>query len=109
MNQNIVGAVITAAIGLLIAFINYMLSKSVLIKSPERYSLITVARQLLQIGFLVVVYFVGEKTSLADPTYLLVGAVVGMTVPMLLFTKKLIDINSTAVKNKTEKEDEADG
>lgn len=109
MNQNIIGAVITAAIGLLIAFINYTLSKRVLIKSPERYSLITVARQLLQIGFLIVVYFVGEKTRLADPTYLLVGAVVGMTVPMLFFTKKLLDINSTATKNKTEKEDEADG
>lgn len=109
MNHNIIGAVITAVVGLLIAFINYTLSKRVLIKSPERYSLITVARQLLQIGFLVVVYFVGEKTQLADPTYLLVGAVIGMTVPMLFFTKKLLDINNTAAKNKTEKEDEADG
>ena len=109
MNHNITGAVITAAAGVLISFANYDMSKKVLIKAPERYSLITVARQILQIGFLVLVYFAGEKTQLADPTYLLVGAVAGMTVPMLFFTKKLLDVNNTAQKQKNEKGGDSDG
>lgn len=74
MSYNIIGAVTAAVAGVLIAFVNYVFSKKVLIKAPEKYSLITVARQILQVGFLVIVYFVGEKTQLADPVYLLAEA-----------------------------------
>lgn len=109
MNRNITGALITAGIGVLIAFINYLISKNVLIKAPQRYSLITVGRQVLQIGFLALVYLTGAKTEFADPAYLLVGAVLGMTLPMLYFTKKLLRINETIEKKKEEKGDEADG
>lgn len=109
MSYNIIGAVTAAVAGVLIAFVNYVFSKKVLIKAPEKYSLITVARQILQVGFLVIVYFVGEKTQLADPVYLLVGAVAGMTVPMFFFTKKLLVINNSTVNTAKEKEAEADG
>lgn len=109
MNHNIIGAAVAAVSGLLVAFLNYLLSKKVLIKAPEKYSLITVARQILQIGFLAVAYFVGTKTQFADPVYLMVGAVLGMTVPMVFFTKKLLNINGATVNNKNEKEAEADG
>lgn len=109
MNHNIIGAAAALFSGLIIAFINYCISKKVLIKAPEKYSLITVARQILQIGFLAVVYFIGTKTQIADPAYLLVGAVLGMTVPMLFFTKKLLVINGSAAQTKNKKEDEADG
>ena len=109
MSYNIIGAVTAAVAGVLIAFVNYVFSKKVLIKAPEKYSLITVARQILQVGFLVIVYFVGENTQLADPVYLLVGAVAGMTVPMFFFTKKLLVINNSTVNTAKEKEAEADG
>lgn len=107
MSHNIIGAFVTAVIGLLIAFINYSFSKKVLEKTPEKYALITVARQILQIGFLAIVYFVGTKTQVADVIYLLVGAVLGMTVPMFYFTKKLLTLNESFVK--TKKEDDANG
>ncbi len=107
MNYDIIGAVVAAATGLLIAFANYIISKKILIKAPEKYSLITVVRQVIQVGFLAVVYFVGTKTGIADPVYLLVGAVLGMTVPMFFFTKKLLSVNeSLQNKIKNEKEDE---
>ena len=109
MNHNIIGAIVAAIAGVVIALINYILSKKVLINAPKKYSLITVVRQILQVGFLVVVYFTGTKTQLADPVYLLIGAVLGMTVPMIYFTKKLLLINETEAKAKNKKEDEADG
>lgn len=109
MNHNITGAAAAMISGLVIAFINYLISKKVLLKAPQKYSLITVARQILQVGFFVLVYFVGTKTKLADPTYLLVGAVVGLTVPMIFFTKKLLAVNDLTVSYKKEKEAETDG
>ena len=109
MNCNIIGAAATLALGAVIAFVNYSFSKKVLIKAPEKYSLVTVVRQVLQIGFLALVYLIGTKTQLADPMYLLVGAVLGMTVPMFFFTKKLLVINGSAVSSKKEKEADTDG
>lgn len=97
------------ASGLLVAFVNYLFSKKVLIKAPQKYSLITVARQILQVGFLAIVYLIGTKTELADPVYLLVGAVIGMTVPMIFFTKKLLLVNDSVSTSKIEKEAETDG
>ncbi len=109
MNHSIIWIAAATVSGLAVACINYIFSKTVLIKAPEKYSLATVGRQILQVGFLALVYLVGSKTQLADPVYLMVGAVLGMTVPMLFFTKKLLDINKSALKDKNEKEAEADG
>ena len=107
MNPDIIGAAVAAATGMLIAFANYLISKRILVKAPEKYSVVTVVRQVIQVGFLAVVYFVGTKTELADPIYLLVGAVLGMAVPMFFFTKKLLSVNeSLSLKKKNEKEDE---
>ena len=107
MSHNIIGALVTAVIGFLIAFINYSFSKKALEKAPEKFSLITVVRQILQIGYLAIVYFVGTKIQVADVVYLLVGAVSGMTIPMFYFTKKLLTFNESLVK--TKKEDDANG
>lgn len=109
MFSDIVGAVVAAAVGFLIAFINYVFSKKVLIKSPDKYSASFVVRQVLQVAYLVAVYFIGTKTQIADLTFLLVGAVAGMTVPMFFFTKKLLSLNDTIKTKKTAKEDETDG
>lgn len=99
MKLDIIAAAVAAAAGVVIAFVNYLLSRQVLLKSPDKYALITVVRQAVQVGFLVAVYFVGKRLTGTDITYLLVGAVLGMTVPMLLFTKKLLALNGT-VKGK---------
>lgn len=108
MNNNIIGAVVAAAIGVGVAFISYLVSKAVLKKSPEKYSATTVMRQVIHIGFLVAVYFVSGKTA-CDPIYLLVGAVLGMTLPMFFFTKKLLNINEALYGKEKRKEEEADG
>ena len=102
MDTNIIGVVIAIISGFLVAVINYIISKTVLEKAPKKYSLITVVRQVLQIGFLVAVYFIGTKTQEADVIPLLVGAAFGMTVPMIYFTKKLLSINQASDKKRKE-------
>ena len=109
MLNNIIGAVIAAIAGFLIAFVNYTFSKKVLIKAPEKFIMSTMARQVIQVLFLVLVYFIGTKTEIASVTYLLVGAVAGMTIPMIFFTKKLLSFNKTTDAKKSEKEVESDG
>lgn len=108
MDRNIIGAVVAALIGVGVAFMSYLISKRVLAKAPEKYSFATVMRQVVQIGFLVIVYFVGQKTAF-DPIYLLVGAVLGMTLPMFIFTKKLLDFNKVLNSKEKRKEEETDG
>ena len=95
MNANIIGVVVATLIGFLVAFINYFFSRMVLLKMPEKFSLVTVARQILQVGFLVAVYFIGDKIQAVNTVYLLVGAAFGMTVPMIYFTKKLLFLNQS--------------
>ena len=107
MIRDITGAAVAAAVGFFIAFLNYIISKKVLMKAPDKYSVTLIARQILQVGYLVAVYFVGSETQIAALIYLLVGAVIGMTVPMFFFTKKLLVLND-AMKAK-KKEDETDG
>ncbi len=109
MNPNVIGFVVAIIVGFLVALTNYFLSKTVLIKAPEKYSLITVVRQVLQIGFLVIVYFIGEKIQEVNTMYLLVGSVVGMTVPMIYFTKKLLSLNGALNKKSIDKEDDVNG
>lgn len=109
MLSDIIGAVIAAAVGFLIAFANYIFSKKVLLKAPDKYSVTFVARQILQVAYLVLVYFIWSKTQIADLIYLLVGAVAGMTIPMFFFTKKLLSVNEAMKIKKMEKEDRTDG
>lgn len=109
MKNTVIAATVAAAIGLLISFLNYLISKKVLIAAPGKYSAVTVIRQLLQIGYLALVYFTGTRLQSVDATYLLVGAVLGMTLPMIFFTKKLIAVNEQSIKEKNKKEAEADG
>lgn len=109
MNPDIIGVIVAIIVGFLIAFTNYILSKMVLLKAPEKYSLITVVRQIFQIGFLVLVYFIGDKIQTVNTIYLLVGAVVGVTVPMIYFTKKLLLLNQSFNKKGIGKADDVNG
>ena len=106
MTHNIIGAVICAFAGFFIAYVNYILSRKILETHPEKLAASTVARQVIQVGYLIAVYLIGSELSVSL-TYLLVGAVVGMTVPMLFFTKKLVAFNEAlALKTKNGEEDE---
>lgn len=107
MNENIVGAIITFVLGACIAFLNFLLSKAILTKSPEKYAFSTIIRQITQVLYIVAVYFVSTVASW-DMWYMLIGAVLGVTIPMIYFTHKLIKINDSMIK-KDKKEGEDNG
>ncbi len=108
MIGNIVGALICLVIGSGVAFINYLISKHTLIKSPKNFSAVTVLRQFVQVGFLVLVYFIGRNLPY-DVLYLLIGAVLGITISMFYFTKKLLKLNEASNKKGNGKEEDNNG
>jgi hypothetical protein len=107
LKADLIGAAITLALGVLIAVGNYFLSAYMLKKRPEAYAYTTVLRQIVQVLYLVAVLFIGEKTP-ADVIYLLIGAAVGITVPMFYFTGKLVKLND-ALNKQRKKDGESDG
>lgn len=105
MSREVIGALIAAVLGVGVAVINYLISRYVLQRQPDKYALFSVLRQGLQIGLLVGVYFAARGLSVAV-TWPLVGAAVGMTVPMLLLTHRLLHVND---KEKEKKEEDVSG
>ena len=106
MIVDLIGALAAFLAGAGICYLNYLISKKVLTKYPQNFSFVTILRQLLQIGFIVIAYIIGSKTTL-DTWYLLIGGVLGLTLPMFYFTKKLVKLND--IINKKETEAETDG
>lgn len=106
--KDILGAVIAFAIGLGIAALNYYISKYVLEKNPDKFAMTTIVRQVINVGYLVAVYMSGDFLP-CKLTYVLVGAVLGITIPMFIFTRKLLKLNETKRGKSPGKEGESDG
>lgn len=75
--------------GALLAFLNYRISKRFLKKHESRFAFASVIRQSLNITYLAALFFIGQYTSL-NQLYLLIGGVLGITLPMLFFTPRLL-------------------
>lgn len=108
MNENIVGAIIFFALGIGVAGVNFLISKAILTKQPEKYSFSIIIRQITQILYIVAVYFVSTVAPW-DMFYMLIGAVLGVTMPMVYFTHKLLQLNKTANTKDNKKEGEDNG
>ncbi len=102
--DKITGAAIAFILGVLIAAGNYFFSRHMLKKRPENYASTQMVRQLLQIAYLVVLFFVGPYTPW-DRNWMLVGGCLGITLPMFFFTYKLVKLNESSKR----KEDHSDG
>ncbi len=103
-DNNIVGAVLAFILGAGVAAINYAVSKFMLKKYPDMYTGGQIVRQVIQIGYLLLLFTLGRYTPW-DPMWLLVGGCLGITVPMFYFTYKLVKLNDENKK----KEDDKDG
>ncbi len=98
MTENIISALLAFLLGVGIAFVNYRISKSVLKTKPKNFASIGLVRQAIEILVLVIVYIIGKQ--FVDVLFPLIGAVLGMTVPMFFFTKRLLSLVDTAQENK---------
>lgn len=102
INNNILGAGIACIVGIGVAAINYGIARFILKKQPERYALSQLFRQVLQIGYLLLLYFAGSKTPWSE-IWLLVGGALGLTLPMPFLTYRLVKFNNSR------KEEQSDG
>lgn len=84
-----VGAVLAFLLGAGVAFLNYLVSRAVLRKKPERYAISSVIRQFINVSFLVALYFLAPVTPW-EQMVLPIGGAVGMTVGMPVFTGLLL-------------------
>lgn len=89
MGHWIVGAALAALTGVLISLINHRLSLMMLKKNPNMLAMMSMPRQVINIAYLLAVYFLAPMTPW-DRVPLLVGAVVGLTGSMFFFTHALL-------------------
>ncbi len=98
MTENIVSAVLAFLLGCGIAFLNFQLSKWVIKTRPHSFAAVGFIRQAVEILILVIVYIVGKQ--FVNVWYPLIGAVLGMTIPMFFFTKRLLGLLEPAEDKK---------
>ncbi len=89
MSHWIFGALFAFSLGIGISFLNYRISVFMLDKNPALIQASTLIRQVLQIGYLVAVYFLAPYTQW-DRIFLLVAAVIGVTGSLFVFTGLLV-------------------
>ena len=106
--NDILGAVIAFLIGIGIATLNYYISKYFLEKNPDKIAMTTVIRQLFNVAYLVAIYMLSDYLP-CKTMFLLVGAVLGITLPMVFYTRKLLKLNETKREKSRKKEGESDG
>lgn len=87
--DSIVGALLAMLLGAGIAYVNYRMTSRAAVDPSERFSGVSFVRQMLNFGYLAAIFFVAPYTPW-DRTWLLVGAVAGLTLPTFLFTFLLL-------------------
>lgn len=99
IENNWIGAALAFGVGAVIAVLNYGFSVFMLKKHSGQYAASQLLKQLLQIGYLAVLYFFGGYTPWSK-LWLLVGGCLGMTLPALWFTYRLVKLNEGKEESK---------
>ncbi len=98
MNVGVLIAAVTALLGgVCISYVNYTVTDKIMKSNPDKISFSAVYRQIMNIIYLVAVYFI-STVFVSSVVYPLVGAVIGLTIPMFYFTYRLVKKNDD--KNK---------
>ena len=103
IGTNLFGAVLAFVTGAAIAAANYAFSRYVLKKHASQYAVLQIVRQLVQIAYLFALLVFGVYTPW-DRIWLLVGGALGITLPMFLFTYRLVKLNDS-MRGKEESSD----
>ena len=92
MSHSLIGAALAFLGGAVIALLNAWLTGLVLRKKPSVFSSFFAVRQILNIAYLALVYYLSRflPWGLAP---LLLGAAIGLTVPSFFFTARLTKHN----------------
>lgn len=93
---------IAFGIGFLISFICYSISKYFLNHKENLYSVAAFIRTSINVLYIAALFFIGKSTNF-NLYFLLIGGALGVTLPNLFFTAKLLNISKA---KSAEKEDE---
>ena len=95
--------------GAVIAAINYKIASRTLLNRPELFTSITVIRQVCSVVYLVAAYFVSRMWIPDCLLGILLGAALGVTLPSILFTPRLLRLNASLkpTHEKEEREEDA--
>lgn len=85
--------------GAVLAFINFCVAKALL--RQDKLAIVSLVRQLLSIGYLVGLYFIGQNTEISLWA-LLIGGALGVTLPSFAFTALLVKNSSKPSSGKEE-------
>lgn len=99
LRSDLFGAVLAFAAGFGLAGVSYLFSRRVLQNAPDKYAASQTVKQIVQILFLVALFVVGGYTPW-DRIWLIVGGVLGITLPMIWFTYKLVKFNDSLYDKK---------
>ncbi len=86
-------------IGVGLAFVNDLIARFFMKKGTNGISASFLLRQLICVAYLVILYVIGQKTAY-NPFMLLIGGALGVTLPLLYFTPRLL--KTAAEYNKKE-------
>ncbi len=78
--------------GTLLAYLQYLLSRYVLLHNESRYPLVAAVRIITGIAYLAAMFFLGRR--LGNIYFMLIGGAVGTTVPMAFFTVRLTKLTA---------------
>lgn len=89
MEHWIIGAALAFIAGVAVSYLNYRISLAVLRRKPDAYPMTSVVRQITNVAYLAAVYFITPYTPWGLIP-LLVGAALGSTLSIFLFTYLLV-------------------
>ena len=89
VDQSLLGGAAAFVFGAVLALVNYLISRAVMRRKPSMFSSTAVIRQLINIGGLAALYVIAPHTPF-ETLPLVIGGVLGETLPMLFFTFLLL-------------------
>ena len=98
MDQPIVQGLLTFLGGAVVAGLNALLSARLLEKKPAAFASFSAVRQLLNVGYLVLIFFLSRAQGW-DVTAPLIGAALGLTGSSMLFAVLLARYNDKKSKS----------
>lgn len=102
MEHWLVGGILAALVGLVISWMNHQISLYILKKKPDMVAAMSAPRQIINIVYLFLVYYLAPYTPWSRMA-MLVGAAIGMTGSMIYFTGRLLNaIETSKAAQKTE-------
>lgn len=108
MESGVTGFVVALAGGVAIAAANACISRAAYFQNESRLTACFLVRQLLNVGYLVALYFLSDILPW-DAVPLLLGGALGLTLPSFYFVRRMVARNDAEETTSAQNEQEPMG